>query len=91
MPVKVVFPDAVQESPKVLAETAAAQKNADASSRRTRIKTMHPDWDETQVDEELAEMENEGIQDVDTFGLPPGPGAPAPGATAEPTDDDEAA
>lgn len=93
MPVKVVFPDAVQESPKMLAETAMAQKNADASSRRTRIKTMHPDWDEGQVDEELAEMENEGIQDVDTFGLPPGPGAAAPGASAEPTpaDGEEAA
>lgn len=85
MPVKVVFPDAVQESPKVLAETAAAQKNADASSRRTRIKTMHPDWDESQVDEELAEMDSEGVQDVDTFGLPP---APAPGASADSTDDD---
>lgn len=89
MPVKVVFPDAVQESPKVLAETAAAQKNADASSRRTRIKTMHPDWDEADVDAELAEMDNEGVQDVDTFGLPP---APAPGAPANPDDgqDEEA-
>lgn len=88
MPVKVIFPDAVQESPKMLAETAAAQKNADATSRRTRIKTLHPDWDEADVDAELAEMENEGVQDVDTFGLPPAPAPGAPG-DADSTDDED--
>jgi len=78
MPVKVVFPDAVQESPKVLAETAAAQASADASSRYTRVKTMHPDWDEADVEAELKRIEDEGSIDLDTFGLPTGPPA-APG------------
>lgn len=81
MPVKVVFPDAVQETPKDLAETAAAQKNADASSRYTRIQTMHPDWDEADIEAEMKRMEDEGAVDPDTFGLPP---APVPGATADP-------
>lgn len=88
MPVRVVFPDAVQEDPKTLAETAAAQKNADASSRYTRIKTMHPDWDEPQIKEEMARIEEETPDaiDPDTFGLPAAPGgiASAPEAQAEP-------
>jgi len=85
MPVKVVFPDAVQESPKVLAETAGAQKNADASSRYTRIKTMHPDWDEPDIEAELKRIEQEAPQPLDpmTLGLPPAPG------TADPSTEDE--
>lgn len=76
MPVKVVFPDAVQESPKVLAETAGAQKNADASSRYTRVKTMHPDWDEPDIEAELKRIEDETPAPLDpsTLGLPPAPG-----------------
>lgn len=83
MPVKVIFPDAVQVSPKTLAETAHLQKDSEATSRYTRIKTLHPDWDEGDVEAELKRIEEEGAIDVDTFGLPPAP-APAPGAPAGP-------
>ncbi|QOP64768.1 portal protein [Microbacterium phage DelaGarza] len=85
MPVKVVFPDAVQESPKTLAETAGAQKNADASSRYTRVKTMHPDWDEADIEAELKRIEDEtpAALDPTTLGLPPAPG------TADPSDEEE--
>lgn len=87
MPVRVIFPDAVQESAKVLAETAGAQLNADASSRYTRIKTMHPDWDEGDIQAELKRIEEEAPEplDVDTLGLPPAPG------TAEQSEDEEEA
>ena len=89
MPVRVVFPDAVQESPKVLAETAGAQKNADASSRYTRIQTMHPDWDEADIEAELKRIEEEGASDPALLGLPLPPAGPVANPPAE--DDDEAA
>lgn len=93
MPVKVVFPDAVQESPKVLAETAGAQKNADASSRYTRVKTMHPDWDEADIQAELDRIEEETPApiDPDTFGLPPAPGTAATDESVEDDPEDEGA
>jgi hypothetical protein len=91
MPVKVVFPDAVQESPKSLAETAHLQKDSDASSRYTRVKTMHPDWDEADVEAELKRIEDEGAVDLETFGLPGAPPAPGAGGSNTEPEEEEAA
>jgi hypothetical protein len=49
---EVVFPDTDQESPLALAQTAQALTTARAASTRTRVQLVHPDWDESLVDEE---------------------------------------
>lgn len=69
-PVTVEFPDSVQPNMKALAETVELMKRAEAASLRTRIETLHPDWDVAQVDEEVARMQEETtVIDPLTFGL----------------------
>lgn len=51
--VSVQFPDAVQPDPKALAETVNLMKQAEAASTKVRVQTLHPDWDENQVNEEV--------------------------------------
>jgi A118 family predicted phage portal protein len=52
--IKVEFPDGVQDSTLVLAQTAQALRNAEAASTKTRVAMLHPDWDSKQVDAEVA-------------------------------------
>jgi hypothetical protein len=42
-------------------EVVTAATSADAMSTRTKLKTMHPEWDGTQIDEELSQLAAEGI------------------------------
>lgn len=51
---QVEFPDGVQEPLLSLAQTVRALHTAEAASVRTRIQLVHPEWDEEQVDEEVA-------------------------------------
>jgi A118 family predicted phage portal protein len=53
-PVQVAFGDSVQDSLLSLAQTAQALETARAASTRTKVKMLHPDWDEKAVDEEVA-------------------------------------
>lgn len=55
-PVTVQFADAVQESLESLARTAGLLKAAEAASRKTLVQIVHPDWDEEQVDVEVARI-----------------------------------
>lgn len=55
----VEFADGVTESPKVIAETVQLIAAAEAASKRTLVKMLHPDWTEPEVDKELAEMRKE--------------------------------
>ena len=50
----VTFGDSVQDSMLSLAQTAAALEQAKAASTEVKVRMLHPDWDETQVDEEVA-------------------------------------
>lgn len=81
LPVKLVPAPAAQDSMKTLAETANLMKQAEASSIRTRVQHLHPDWDSTQVDEEVDAIQAESsVVDVSTFGMP---GAPLPPVEVE--------
>lgn len=52
-PVTVDFADAVQVSPETLARTASLLRAARAASTKVLVETVHPNWDETTVDEEV--------------------------------------
>ncbi|WP_076260857.1 hypothetical protein [Intrasporangium flavum] len=49
----VQFPDGVQDSPLVLAQTAQALSGAEAASKKTLVAMIHPEWDDQQVDDEV--------------------------------------
>lgn len=67
---QVVFGDAVQEAPLTLAQTALALDQARSSSTKVRVQLLHPDWDETSVDEEVALiLEERGTAAPDPFGF----------------------
>lgn len=68
-PVQVTFPDAVQPTMIELANTAKALKEADAASRYIRVKAVHPEWDEQQIQDELDRIEAEAsVVDPVSFG-----------------------
>lgn len=58
----VEFADGVQESTMALAQTSLAMRNAESASTRTRVKMMHPDWQDTEVDAEVAAIMRENSQ-----------------------------
>lgn len=71
LPVEMEVPDGIQVDMKVLAETVNLLKSAESASLRIRVKILHPDWEDAQVDAEVEEiMKETGIQDPTTFGLP---------------------
>lgn len=49
----VEFQDGVQESALSLAQTAMAMRNAEAASAATRVRMLHPDWEQEDVDAEV--------------------------------------
>lgn len=55
-PVTVEFADAVQVAPEVLARTASLLRAAEAASTQVLVESVHPDWDETAVLEEVARI-----------------------------------
>lgn len=52
--VKVEFPPTSTPSQLELAQTAVAYRGAQAASTKTIVELIHPDWDKTQVDAEVA-------------------------------------
>ena len=56
------FSDGVQESAMSLAQTTLALRNAEAASTKVRVRMVHPDWDDTKVDEEVAAILRESGQ-----------------------------
>lgn len=53
------FPDGIQEPMLTLAQTATALRSAEAASTRIIVGLVHPDWDEPQIDAEVAAIEAE--------------------------------
>lgn len=68
----VQFADASQESMLTLATTAQMLRGAEAASTKTLVEMVHPDWDDTQVTEELALIEAGKPAVPDPFTFRPG-------------------
>ncbi|MDN5667030.1 MAG: phage portal protein [Renibacterium salmoninarum] len=71
--VTVTFADAIQESPLTMANTLQMLKSAEAMSIQLRVQTLHPDWDENAVLEEVARIKTEQgslIPDPTGFAFP---------------------
>ncbi len=51
---RVTFADPVQDSVLVMAQTVQALATAQAASAETRVRMVHPDWEPTQVQDEVA-------------------------------------
>lgn len=66
------FADGVQTDPEALARTSQLLFAAQSASIKTRVQMQHPDWDNTQVDEEVALIQGENMISV------PDPADPAP-------------
>jgi len=92
VPVTVTFADAVQESLESLARTAQLLKAAEAASRKTLVKIVHPDWDDEQVDAEVALIMAESpiMPDPTMFGsvVDDGGTDTSTGASGQPAGDD---
>ena len=54
--VKVTFPDMEDASPSDLANTAATMRSAQLLSLQTGVEMIHPDWDTTQVADEVQRL-----------------------------------
>ncbi|NRQ35992.1 phage portal protein [Nonomuraea sp. NN258] len=81
---RVMFGDSVSEDLLSLAQTAAALRQAEAASTKVLVTLVHPDWDETQIDEETERIREERGSIVgDPFAIRPD------GATIQPGDPDE--
>lgn len=81
--VSVQFADGVQESTLALAQTVQALSVAQAASIQTKVAMVHPDWDDAQVQDEVARIQaetNTPVPDPTTFGGgdTPDPSAPTP-------------
>lgn len=68
----VAFGDSVQDSQLALAQTAAMLEQAKAASTETKVRMLHPDWDEDAVDQEVAAInEQHAITLSDPFTATP--------------------
>lgn len=56
---EVHWPDGVQPDPEALGRTLELLNRAQAVSLDTKIRTLHPEWDEHQVREEMSRMRDE--------------------------------
>ncbi|MFF9197331.1 phage portal protein [Streptomyces sp. NPDC014779] len=52
-PPTIEFGDSISEDPKTLAETAELLNRAEATSRDTLVRMLHPDWEDEQVEAEV--------------------------------------
>lgn len=74
------YADAVQADPEALARTSQTLRTAQAASTETLVKMNHPDWDQADIDDEVAKIMAENSMNVE---LPPMPGdETAPGGDA---------
>lgn len=75
----VTFPEGVQETQLSLAQTALALSQAESASKKTLVGMVHPDWDDDQVDAEVALIASEApvLPDPNEIGngFNDGPGA----------------
>ncbi|MER6663228.1 phage portal protein [Amycolatopsis japonica] len=80
---KVEFPDRTQPDPEALARTVQALGAAESASTDVRVRTIHPDWDDDQVRDEVAAILAESgrtvpdpakFRGLDQFPDPPTPG-----------------
>ena len=55
----VEFEDSVQEDPLSLANTADVLRRAQAASTDTLVRMAHPEWDDTQLQAEVARIQQE--------------------------------
>ncbi len=88
----VEFGDGVSEDPHEVADTLALLEQAKAASTETKVRALHPEWDDKAVDEEVQRIKDEGgmgvLADPAAVGsVPPGAGDQAdpsrpPGADA---------
>lgn len=84
--------DSIIDNPLELAQTALAMKTAEASSVETRVRILHPEWSESEIDAEVARIEGEKPAAPSVLaGAPPPPqpfgdddADPASGATKKP-------
>jgi len=77
-PPKVEFQDSISEGPKELAETAELLARAMAVSRETLVQMIHPDWDDTQVQAEVARLKDEQAMADPVMTGAEGAGFPSP-------------
>jgi A118 family predicted phage portal protein len=77
------WPAAVSVDPLAQAQTLAQLETAAAISTEQKVRTLHPDWDDAKVGEEVARIKADhstAVQDPGTFtGAAPDPGAVPPG------------
>jgi hypothetical protein len=71
------FGDGVSEDPQALAQTAQLLRAAEAASTATLVAMVHPDWEDDQVQEEVAAIEAEqsaamSVPGLDGMGSGPG-------------------
>lgn len=71
-PLTVDFGESVQESALQLAQTTEALDRAQAASTETKVRMIHPDWSDTDVEEEVARIHRE--KGIGTFADPADPG-----------------
>jgi hypothetical protein len=81
--VEVTFADADQVDPLVMAQTLQALFTAQSASIETRVRMMHPDWDEPKVKAEVGRIQDESSVSV------PDPGSFRPGVDDEGGGDDQ--
>lgn len=85
----VVFGERASETPAQLAQTAQLLRAAEAASTETLVRTVHPDWDDPQIEEEVARIREESTPAELTAPDPvagmgaTGSGAPDQGAPGE--------
>ncbi len=53
---RIEWPDTASDSPKIVADTLSSLNTSESSSIKTRVKILHPDWDDLQVNEEVAQI-----------------------------------
>lgn len=66
--VNVEFGDSVSESPETTARTLQLLAAAEAISTETKVRMVHPDWDEDQVKEEVRQIRGDAPPVVDVSG-----------------------
>lgn len=81
---RIQFGDTVSEDPLTLAQTAQALRAAEAASDETLVQLVNPEWDDEQVQEEVAKIQDQRQSSMSVPGLGvAGEGAFGPGASPD--------
>ncbi|MGW4411172.1 hypothetical protein ACWEJ6_44575 [Nonomuraea sp. NPDC004702] len=81
------WPDGVATDPKALAETLNLLAQAEAVSTEIKVRLLHPDWEDTEVQEEVDRIKEASQAVEDPFALPQemtGPGLEGEGQDGPP-------